>query len=42
MTLLSALGATNDGAAIEAFGQVDSNELEAGITQPGELSALKA
>jgi len=42
VTLLNALGATNDGAAIEAFGQVDSNEIEAGITQPGELSALKA
>jgi hypothetical protein len=42
VTLLNALGATNGGSPIETFGQVDSNELAAGITNPGELDALRA
>lgn len=42
VTLLNALGATNAGAPITEFGQVDSNDLEAGITDPGELDALRA
>ncbi len=42
VTLLNALGATENGAPIETFGAVDSNEIEAGITNPGELTALKA
>jgi hypothetical protein len=42
VTLLNALDATNGGPPIETFGQVDSNELAAGITNPGELDALRA
>lgn len=42
VTLLNALGATNAGAPITEFGQADSNDLEPGITDPGELPALKA
>jgi hypothetical protein len=42
VTLLNALGATDGGAPFERFGQVDSNDVEAGITNPGELDALKA
>jgi len=42
VTLLNAIGATEGGAPIETFGQVDSNVIEAGITQPGELADLKA
>jgi hypothetical protein len=42
VTLLNAVGATNDGAPIESFGEVDSNELALGITDPGELDALRA
>ncbi len=42
VTLLNALGATNAGAPLESFGQVDSNELALGITDPGELDALRA
>lgn len=42
VTLLNALGATNAGAPITEFGVADSNELAAGITNPGELDALKA
>lgn len=40
VTLLNAMGATKDGAPVSEFGQVDSNDVEAGITDPGELSAL--
>jgi hypothetical protein len=42
VTLLNALGATNAGAPIETFGMVDTNDPTAGITKPGELTALKA
>lgn len=43
VTLLNAVGATtDDGGPVESFGVVDSNELEAGITDPGEFTALKA
>jgi hypothetical protein len=42
VTLLNALGATDGGAPFTSFGQVDSNDLEAGITNPGELEMLKA
>jgi hypothetical protein len=42
VTLLNALGATNAGAPIEAFGMADTNDPAAGITKPGELSELKA
>jgi hypothetical protein len=42
VTLLNALGATNSGAPITEFGQVDSNDLDAGITDPGELDLLRA
>ncbi len=31
-----------DGGPITSFGVVDSSNLEAGITDPGELSALRA
>ena len=44
VTLLNALGAAeaNGGAPIETFGQVDSNDVEAGITSPGEIPDLRA
>jgi hypothetical protein len=42
VTLLNALGATNAGAPITTFGVCDSNDVEAGITKPGELDLLKA
>lgn len=43
VTLLNAVGATTeDGGPITTFGTVDSNELGAGITKPGEFDALKA
>lgn len=42
-TLLNALGARDDGGQfVQSFGMVDSNDIEAGITQPGEVDALKA
>jgi hypothetical protein len=41
-TLLNGLGASNGGAPIAEFGVVDSNDVEAGITNPGELAALRA
>lgn len=43
VTLLNAVGAqTEEGGPITSFGTVDSNDLEAGITNPGELDTLKA
>jgi hypothetical protein len=42
VTLLNAIGAAKDGPAITEFGTADSNELEAGITDPGELDLIKA
>jgi len=42
VTLLNAIGATEAGAPITSFGMADSNEIEAGITNPGELSELRA
>jgi hypothetical protein len=42
VTLLNALGANNAGAPITEFGMADSNDLGAGITEPGELEALRA
>jgi hypothetical protein len=42
VTLLNALGATNAGQPITEFGLLDSNDVAAGITKPGELDALKA
>jgi hypothetical protein len=41
-TLLNAVGATNEGDPITEFGVCDSNDVEAGITDPGEFDALKA
>lgn len=42
VTLMNAVGATNDGAPITEFGTADSNTIEAGITNPGEITDLKA
>jgi hypothetical protein len=42
VTLLNALGATNAGQPITEFGVLDSNDVAAGITKPGELDAIKA
>lgn len=42
VTLLNAIGANVDGAPVSSFGVVDSNNVEAGITDPGEVTALKA
>lgn len=43
VTLLNAIGARNaDGSEITEFGTCDSNTVEAGITDPGELTDLKA
>ena len=41
VTLLNAMGAANGGPPVTEFGQADSNDVEAGITDPGELSALR-
>ena len=42
VTLLNGLGAKDAGAPVTRFGVADSNKLEAGITNPGELMALRA
>jgi hypothetical protein len=43
VTLLNALGAKNpDGTAITTFGTMDTSDVAKGITNPGELTALKA
>ena len=42
VTLLNAIGATNAGQPITTFGVCDSNDVEAGITKPGELDLIKA
>jgi hypothetical protein len=42
VTLLNALGATNAGAPITQFGTMDTNDVSKGITNPGELTAIKA
>jgi hypothetical protein len=42
VTLLNALGASKGAGPITEFGVADSNNLDAGITNPGELDALKA
>jgi hypothetical protein len=43
VTLLNALGAKNaDGSAITTFGTMDTSDVNKGITNPGELTALKA
>lgn len=42
VTLLNALGTSNDGQPVTEFGVCDTNDVEAGITDPGELDALKA
>jgi hypothetical protein len=43
VTLLNAIGAKNaDGSEITQFGMADSNDVEAQITNPGELSELRA
>jgi hypothetical protein len=42
VTLLNALGARDESGPIQSFGMVDSNDIEAGITQPGEVESLKA
>lgn len=43
VTLLNALGCTNEaGEAVTEFGQKDAYSIENGITDPGELSELKA
>lgn len=43
VTLLNALGATSeDGSPVTEFGMVDSNDIDAGITNPGGLAALEA
>lgn len=43
VTLMNAVGCKNtDGSEITSFGVVDTADLEAGITDPGELSALRA
>ena len=42
VTLLNALGATNAGQPITQFGTMDTNDVTKGITNPGELTALKA
>lgn len=41
VTLLNGLGATDNGAPITRFGVADSKSLDAGITNPGELAALR-
>jgi hypothetical protein len=42
VTLLNGLGATNAGAPITQFGTMDTSDVAKGITNPGELAALKA
>ncbi|HET9953112.1 MAG TPA: DUF1552 domain-containing protein, partial [Polyangiaceae bacterium] len=42
VTLLNALGAKQDGMPITQFGAMDTNDVTKGITDPGELTALKA
>ncbi len=43
VTLMNAVGCKNtDGSEITSFGVVDTADLEAGVTDPGELSALRA
>ena len=42
VTLLNALGAANGGAPITHFGTMDTSDVAKGITNPGELTALKA
>jgi hypothetical protein len=42
VTLLNALGATNAGAPFTQFGTMDTSDVTKGITNPGELTALKA
>jgi hypothetical protein len=42
VTLLNALGATNAGQPFTQFGTMDTNDVTKGITNPGELTALKA
>jgi hypothetical protein len=42
VTLLNALGATNNGAPITQFGTMDTSDVSKGITNPGELTALRA
>jgi hypothetical protein len=42
LTLLNALGATNNGAPFTQFGMVDTHDVTKGITNPGELTAIKA
>jgi len=42
VTLLNALGATNNGAPFTEFGTMDTSDVTKGITNPGELTALKA
>ena len=43
VTLMNALGATKeDGSPITEFGLLDSNDVAAGITKPGEIDAIKA
>jgi len=43
VTLMNAVGCKNsDGSEITSFGVVDTEDLAAGITDPGELSALRA
>ncbi|MGC4093910.1 MAG: DUF1552 domain-containing protein [Polyangiaceae bacterium] len=42
VTLLNALGAKQNGQAITQFGTMDTSDTTKGITNPGELTALKA
>ncbi|MFZ5893453.1 MAG: DUF1552 domain-containing protein [Myxococcota bacterium] len=42
VTLLNALGATQNGMPIQSFGTMDTSDVAKGITNPGELAALKA
>ena len=42
VTLLNAIGATKGGAPITEFGVMDTSDVAKGITNPGELAALKA
>ena len=42
VTLLNGLGAKDNGGPVTRFGVADTNSLEAGVTNPGELTALRA
>jgi hypothetical protein len=42
VTLLNALGATTGGAPFTQFGTMDTSDVTKGITNPGELTALRA